>query len=147
MNQNIFDSSNPHVSIGMKLGQDLGSKYLSSTSEWLSFNFLKPYFSINNRYLFRKIKQIFLPFLYKEPELTDEEDFEDNQFSIAKSRIEYPDLYLPLVSFMTYVLMITFNFAYSNGEEFDPDYLGTKCSKNFILIAAHVLILKACKYL
>lgn len=140
-----FGFNDNTVDIGVKIGSEIGSKYLNNTSEWLSFKFLKPYFSINNRYLFRKVKQICLPFLYREPEITDEEDFNDNYFTIAKSRIEYPDLYLPLVSFMTYILLITFYFAFSKGEEFDPDFLGSKCTKNFILVIVHVALLKTRK--
>ena len=139
-------NNNPTIDIGIKLGTELGSKYIASSNEWFSLNFLKPYFSINNKYVIRKIKQVILPFLYREPELTDEEDFEDNYFQIAKSKIEYPDMYLPLVSFMSYVLLISFNFAMSEGEAFDPEYLWSKCSKNFTIVIAHMLLLKGFLY-
>jgi len=34
-----------------------------------------------------------------------------------KEKIEYPDLYIPLMSFITYILLIAFNSAYTQGKE------------------------------
>ena len=34
-----------------------------------------------------------------------------------KEKIEYPDLYIPLMSFITYILLIAFNSAYNQGKE------------------------------
>ncbi len=36
---------------------------------------------------------------------------------IDKDKIEYPDLYIPLMSFITYILLIAFNSAYTQGKE------------------------------
>lgn len=41
------------------------------------------------------------------------EDFE----RIDKDKIEYPDLYIPLMSFISYILMIAFNSAYTQQKE------------------------------
>ena len=100
---------------------------------------------MNYKYVVRKTKQVLLPFLYKEPELTEEDDFDENNFNIAKSRIEYPDMYLPLMGFMSYLMLITFYYAISNGDEFQPENLYSKCSKNFFLALIHMGILKAGK--
>lgn len=34
-----------------------------------------------------------------------------------KEKIEYPDFYIPLMSFITYILLIAFNSAYTQGKE------------------------------
>jgi len=34
-----------------------------------------------------------------------------------KEKIEYADLYIPLMSFITYILLIAFNSAYTQGKE------------------------------
>lgn len=36
---------------------------------------------------------------------------------IDKNKIEYPDLYIPLMSFITYILLVAFNSAYTIGKE------------------------------
>lgn len=142
--------NNPNLDIGMQIGSEIGRNYLASTNlgEIFSFSFLKPYFCINNKYVLRKIKQIIFPFLYKEPEIQEEDDYEDNLFQMSRSKIEYPDMYLPLVSFMTYVLLVTFNAAISSETNtFSPDYLGIKSSKNMLIIVLHMIVLKTCKFL
>jgi uncharacterized membrane protein (DUF485 family) len=42
---------------------------------------------------------------------------EENFEKIDKNRIEYPDLYIPLISFISYILLIAFNSAYTQKEE------------------------------
>ena len=37
--------------------------------------------------------------------------------NIDKDKIEYPDLYIPLMSFISYILLVAFNSAYSIGKE------------------------------
>ena len=146
MGPNLSNFANdPTVNIGMKIGQEYGTQYVSVISQFLSFNFLRPYFQVNYKYVLMKIKYILLPFLYKEPELQDESDFEDNTLNIPRSKIEYPDLYIPLLSFMSYIMLVIFNAALNDSENFHPDNLYYKCIKNFGLVIFHMGVLKVCK--
>lgn len=144
--ENPFGSS--EIGIGMKIGQELGSSYLNKSSEYLSFlslNFLKPYFNINNKYVYRKIKFLLLPFLYKEPELQETDDFEDNPFEMGRSKIEFPDLYIPTISFISFLLLTTFNFAITSKSEFHPEHLGSSFYINLFIWLMNVIVIKACK--
>lgn len=78
--------------------------------------FLKPYFDINNKYVINKIKYILLPFLYKgsDSNSSNNEIFEDNSF---REKIEFADLYIPTMSFITYILLIAFNSAFTEKKE------------------------------
>jgi len=55
-------------------------------------------------------------------------------------------MYLPLMSFITYILLIGFHTAHSNHENnkgFDPDILGIKATKNFFILLLYTIILKS----
>ena len=46
-----------------------------------------------------------------------EDQMENENKNIDKNKIEYPDLYIPLMSFITYILLVAFNSAYTIGKE------------------------------
>ena len=60
-----------------------------------------------------------------------------------KERIEYPDLYLPLMSFITYVLLIAFNYGQS--ANFSPEIFGRTSTKDFAILALYTIVLKSGK--
>jgi hypothetical protein len=140
MEKTIFNPAS--ISIGMKIGEEIGGKYFNqSTSERLSF--LKPYFEIDNSYIFKKMKYVILPFLYKAPDVGIESDNDGP----SKEKIDFADLYLPLMSFVTYVLVNVFNIVFTEKNEFHPDILGYKLTNNFIILIFSALIYKLCKYI
>jgi len=77
---------------------------------------MKPYFTVNNTYVIKKIKHVLLPFLYKLPENNLDQDLEED-LTISQNRIEFPDLYLPLMSFITYIIILAFNSANTLNEK------------------------------
>lgn len=132
------------LNLGIKIGGQLGSEYITKSNEWFSFSFLKPYFMIDNSYVRYKLTLILAPFLNKE--LRSGIKNEDDDDKPAQSAIDYPDLYIPLMSFITYILIVTFKIASVSTGQFDPDVLGYKTSINFFVITFYVLILKVSKY-
>jgi hypothetical protein len=60
-----------------------------------------------------------------------------------RSKIEYPDLYLPLMSFITYVLLIAFNSGRS--AKFNPEIFGGVSTKDFAILVLYTLVLKSGK--
>jgi len=138
MEKTIFNPA--AMDLGMKIGKEVGMDYLNSANQ--RFAFLKPYFEIDNQYIINKIKILILPFLYKEPQVGTELEGE----AIPKERIDFPDLYLPTMSFMTYILLVTLNIVFSSGADFHPDILGYKASKNFTILIVCSIIFKLCKY-
>lgn len=51
------------------------------------------------------------------------------------------------MSFITYILLIVFNSAFSGSKDFNPDVLGIKATKNFTILFLYTLILKFGKLL
>lgn len=81
----------------------------------LSLKFLKPYFTVDNKYVSRKLKLLIFPFLYNENKIIGEEiesdHNEDNQIGISRNSIAFPDLYVPLMAFITFLLVVAFSLG------------------------------------
>ena len=131
----------------LKFGLNIGKQMFeeSKVSSYLSLNILKPYFEVDNKYVLYKLKNIFFPFylFQSSPSLDalqqqNSSDAEDNM----KLTIEYPDLYIPIMSFITYVLLIGFSVAYKTNTLFDPKILGKIASKNFFIAVLECSALK-----
>lgn len=90
-------------------------------TDLFSLKFLKPYFSVDNKYVSMKLKLILFPFLYNESKSLNEEiEFEqddtnnDKNQNISKSSIAFPDLYVPLMGFITFLLVIALSLGTDN---------------------------------
>jgi hypothetical protein len=120
------------LKIGYKIGEQIvkNSKFV----DFFSLDGLKPYFDVDNKYVLVKLRYLFLPFL-KEKSL-DSDEIQN------KYNIEYFDLYLPIMSFITYVLIISFITALTNPSVFNPQTLGKILSKDFSLYIINAALVK-----
>ena len=87
---------------------------------WLSFDALKVYFDVTNTYVLHKLKIILFPFLVKEDEWRRggggmhatvgdiDEDIDGLSANAPKNNLQAPDMYIPLMSFVTYLLITGF---------------------------------------
>ena len=103
--------------------------------DYFSLEGLKPYFDVDNKYVIYKFRYLFIPFL-KEKQINSSEEYD------SKYNIEYFDLYLPLMSFITYVLVVSFISAINNPGVFNPQTLGKILSKDFSLYIINVMAVK-----
>ncbi len=121
------------VKAGLKIGEQIIKDSQSKFIDYFSLEGLKPYFNVTNKYVLLKLIYIILPFLYKV----------DSTLSTQQNiKIESPDLYIPLMSFITYVLLIGFNSAYQQQKIFEPEILGKIASKNSFILFIQVALLK-----
>lgn len=134
--------STDNIDIGIQITKNLGSKYINKSNEWFSLNFLKPYFMIDNYYVLRKIKFLVFPYIFKDIE--SENNSIDNENNESSNFISL-DLYLPIVGFITYLLLLAINLGMTEHTEFNPDIIWFKATKNFSIIGLHAIILKLCK--
>ena len=81
-------------------------------SDIFALKFLKPYFQVDNMYVYQKIKLIFLPFLYKDTDSLGSDH--NNESNIPKSKINYPDLYIPLMTFISFLLVTGLDLGQEN---------------------------------
>ena len=120
------------LKFGVKIGEQLvrNSKFV----DYFSLDGLKPYFDVDNTYVLVKLRYLFLPFL-KEKSL-DSDEIQN------KYNIEYFDLYLPIMSFITYVLAVSFITALTDPSTFNPQTLGKILSKDFSLYMINAALVK-----
>jgi len=121
----------------LKFGINMGKQIVKNTKfvDYFSLEGLKPYFDVDNKYVLYKFRYLFIPFL-KEKQINSSEEIQN------KYNIEYFDLYLPLMSFITYVLVVSFISAIKNPEVFNPQTLGKILSKDFSLYIMNAMALK-----
>ena len=121
----------------LKFGINMGKQIVKNSKfvDYFSLEGLKPYFDVDNKYVIYKFRYLFIPFL-KEKQINSSEEY-DNKYNI-----EYFDLYLPLMSFITYVLVVSFISAINNPGVFNPQTLGKILSKDFSLYIINVMAIK-----
>ena len=121
----------------LKFGINMGKQIVKNSKfvDYFSLEGLKPYFDVDNKYVLYKFRYLFFPFL-KEKQINSSEEVQN------KYNIEYFDLYLPLMSFITYVLVVSFISAIKNPGVFNPQTLGKILSKDFSLYIINVMAIK-----
>jgi hypothetical protein len=109
------------------------------------------YFHVDHSYVAKKIKILMFPMLHKQwrRERLDGENegltgASTAELSVYKSPIEdvnAPDLYIPLMGFVTYILMLA--YAYAQQSQFHPEILGLFASRTLVFLFLEVMALKA----
>lgn len=81
---------------------------------WFSLDLFKDYFDVTNMYVINKMKVIFLPFLVKEDDWNPQGaqpyygGSDQPQKATPRVDTQAPDLYIPLMSFVTFILWAGF---------------------------------------
>jgi protein transport protein YIF1 len=100
---------------------------------------LKTYFEIDNSFLLRKLKHLFLPFLSKNTIRNDQNQGYDVEVPEEVSIFKI-DLYIPLMSFVTYILLTCMNMGLQ--EKFEPDFIFKNITNCSLLTFFETVILK-----
>jgi len=77
---------------------------------FLSIDALKDYFDVSNSYVLQKLKLILFPFTLKTEEWRRKQvgmEFSPDDL-VPRNDTQAPDLYLPLMSFVTFILLTGF---------------------------------------
>eukprot|EP01029_Cantina_marsupialis_P030003 TRINITY_DN790_c0_g1_i1.p1 TRINITY_DN790_c0_g1~~TRINITY_DN790_c0_g1_i1.p1 ORF type:complete len:145 (+),score=37.95 TRINITY_DN790_c0_g1_i1:93-527(+) len=98
----------PMAKVGIQYVQNNMSKYVP----WFSgfWNSLRPYFNVNNVYVMKKLKMLLFPFTHQDWKRTSLPSTDGNteEYEAPINDIAAPDLYLPTMAFMSFVLLIGF---------------------------------------
>jgi len=105
---------------------------LKGASRW--FGILRPYFNVSNSYVLDKLKLLLFPFFKKDWVRRDGGSHDEDR------DINSPDLYIPSMAFVTYVLLV--GYFMGTKFKFTPDVLGTTASTGLVTVFLEVLILK-----
>ncbi|AOA61735.1 Fusion of ER-derived COPII transport vesicles with the Golgi involved protein [Komagataella phaffii CBS 7435] len=153
--QNFFQD--PSSAMGLQFSQTA----LNASQQYMQQNFnsimhtqdIKYYFQVSNSYVVRKLGLILFPYRTKTwtriyhnatpvggPGSTGQEIY-----APATEDINAPDLYIPLMSFLSYILVWSV-FAGIHGD-FHPELLGYAASKTLALQLLDLVLLKFCIYI
>jgi len=103
---------------------------------------LRYYFDVNNSYVTQKLKVLALPFRHKEWERTVGAH---GALEPPARDVNAPDLYLPSMAYITYILVV--GFVMGAGGTFTPDVLGITASAGLMIVLLEVSIIKLVFYL
>jgi len=103
---------------------------------------LRYYFDVNNSYVTQKLKVLALPFRHKEWERTVGAH---GRLQPPALDVNAPDLYLPSMAYITYILVVGFVMG-ANGT-FTPDVLGITASAGLMTVLLEVSAVKLAFYL
>jgi len=130
-----------------QIGFDYGRDFIGKG--WLQYNktftMLKFYFTVNNSYVINKLKVLLFPFRHKNWKRSPRRQAEGLVYPPPKEDINAPDLYLPTMAFITYVLLI--GYVRGAAFEFTPEVLGMTASKGLFTIMLELALLKFGFYL
>jgi len=138
-----FLNNSTAVQFATGMGQQFGQQYLGEASKqwsgWMKQSNLRYYFCVSNGYVLRKLRLILLPISYRGQwarRLTD-----DGASYLPPKEDDFaPDLYIPLMAFLTYVLLV--GLIMGLHHEFRPEILGVTASTGLVAIAFEVIVLK-----
>ncbi|CRL06987.1 CLUMA_CG020007, isoform A [Clunio marinus] len=107
---------------GQKLA-DQGKEMVNKEFEkYIPVTKLKYYFAVDNRYVMNKLRLLFFPFAHKDWSLKYDQD----NPSQPRYDINAPDLYIPVMAYITYVVLA--GFILGTQERFSPEQLGIQAS-------------------
>lgn len=103
--------------------------FVNNTGGWIDRN-LRPLFAVDDSYVIRKLGFILFPFIRKTKWINNGGN------ELPKENVVQPDLYIPLMSFMTYVLAAGYFLGFKG--QFSPEQLGILSSSALICLTLEV---------
>lgn len=136
------------MQMGMQYGEKVFAESEKNVSRWFSMVDLKRYFRVDNRYVKAKVGLVLFP--YTRPFTRTRFDYSDD----SKGSTEYlppsddvfaPDLYIPMMGIITYVILSAFVKGMRN-VHVSPNDLATTCSSVLFWLALEVGAFKGWRY-
>lgn len=128
MNPNSYIISDPLIaSAGQQFIGQYSQNFVHNTGGWIDRN-LRPLFSVDDNYVMKKLGFLMFPFVHRR--------WHGGSGEAPKDNVVQPDLYIPLMSFMTYVLAASYMLGVK--DKFSPEQLGMLSSSAFMCLAVEV---------
>lgn len=99
---------------------------VQNTGGWIDRNF-RPLFAVDDSYVIKKLSFLIFPFANRKWH---------GSYELPKENITQPDLYIPLMSFMTYVLAAGYMLGFK--DKFSPEQLGIYSSSALVCLTLEV---------
>lgn len=102
---------------------------------------LKYYFAVDTSYVMKKLFLLFCPFTHKDWSVK----FNPNAPVAPRDDVNSPDLYIPCMAYVTYILVA--GFLIGTTGDFSPEKLGVQASYALAWLIMEVLIVRLALYL
>ena len=109
----------------------------------MSVNHLRYYFNVSNLYVLSKLRLLLFPF--RHPSWSRISSVSDNVYKPPREDINAPDLYIPSMAYVTYILLT--GISLGKNQKFTPDVLGLTASSAFFIVLFQILAIKLGSYL
>ncbi|KAF2350913.1 Yif1 family [Trinorchestia longiramus] len=131
----------------MQYGQQLvgqGQQFIDQKLEkYMSVSKVKYYFAVDTHYVMKKIQLIFFPFTHSDWSVKFEQG--DGAHVQPRHDVNAPDLYIPTMAFVTYILVVGLSLGLMN--RFSPDALGLQASSAVVWLVLEVCCVLAALHL
>jgi hypothetical protein len=145
-NSNSFYDDKTMLRLG-SLGFNTGTELLKGQREkWTPgatklWDNLKILFKVSNTSVVRKMKILLIPFQHKNWGRLRDEDAHDSKYASPRDDPNAPDLYIPLMSFITYMLLVGLCKGLGSSG-FIPEMLGNSIWNCFVVQMFECVIIK-----
>ncbi|KAJ3197215.1 hypothetical protein HK101_005245 [Irineochytrium annulatum] len=138
-----------------QLGMQFGAQALQqgeqivkqNINRYVNVSNLKRYFNVSNSYVLNKIKVLLFPFRHQTWTrlVIRANDGQMEGFKPPREDLNAPDLYIPSMAFVTYVLIV--GAMYGAAKNFTPDALGLTSTTALVVSVCEILFVKLGCYL
>lgn len=143
--------NDPTAQMGFQLGKsavDAGQQYMEQNfNRFVNVSALKHYFNVSNSYVLSKLLIVLFPWRHR-PWSRQQTRSNDGQGSMEflppREDVNSPDMYIPVMAFVTYILLSTL-IAGLNGK-FEPQLLGITFSNASVIILLELVVLWLGRY-
>nr|XP_041568457.1 protein YIF1B isoform X3 [Taeniopygia guttata] len=133
--------SEPVSSLAAAYGSSLASHVEGNLCRWLPVGRLKYYFAVDSVYVGRKLRLLLFPFRHPDWQVRYQQDTP----VAPRFDVNAPDLYIPAMAFLTYILLA--GLALGTQNRFSPDSLGLVASSALAWLLLEVLSVLLSLYL
>ncbi|KAI9204427.1 YIF1-domain-containing protein [Polychytrium aggregatum] len=142
-----FFPDNPTAQIGVQFGKSAlehGSKVVSQNiNRYVNVSQMKYYWDVSNTYVLQKLSILVFPFRHKSWARQRITDGQTEAFQTPRYDVNAPDLYIPVMSFVTYILLAYIHLGTgTNSKDFSPDLLGRTATSALSTIGAEIVFIK-----
>ncbi|XP_054169216.1 protein YIF1B-A-like [Oppia nitens] len=117
-----------------------GQNLVNKGKSWVGSN-LKYYFAVDTSYVLKKLGLVFFPFTHKDWSIR----YNTNESVAPRDDINSPDLYIPMMAFVTYILFSAYLLGIQN--RFSPEVLSIQASSALAWLFIEVIIVMVSLYL
>ncbi|KAK7023773.1 WD-repeats-region domain-containing protein, partial [Favolaschia claudopus] len=124
-----------------QLGMQIGSSAVAAGQEYVQRTWggvfpnthIKPHFNVSNSYVIRKLRIVLFPWIHKQwGRKSHRTDAGLTEYHPPREDVNSPDLYIPLMSMVTYILLCALHSGLQ--ERFHPQVLGETASRAIMVV-------------